>query len=81
MKLLECKLPGKEVRGRGLLLLNSKDLNKDNQDSCISIPVLGNKLSKKRSFYGVFDGHGVYGHLCSNFVKKNVRTSLLFIYF
>ncbi|EAR85071.2 protein phosphatase 2C containing protein (macronuclear) [Tetrahymena thermophila SB210] len=48
----------------------SPNLKKINQDSYIVIPYFPN--DKTYSLFGVCDGHGEYGHLASNFVKKNL---------
>ncbi len=45
------------------------DLFKENQDSFVAIPEFG---STERAFFGVFDGHGKYGHLCAKFVSDIV---------
>ena len=47
-------------------------LNKANQDSYLIQPTgMGNM--KGKGLFGVFDGHGPKGHLCSGFVKEKVR--------
>ncbi|KAJ4898439.1 putative protein phosphatase 2C 35 [Raphanus sativus] len=44
--------------------------DKDNQDTyCIKTELQGNP---NVHFFGVFDGHGVFGTQCSNFVKERV---------
>ncbi|XP_043807195.1 probable protein phosphatase 2C 35 isoform X2 [Manihot esculenta] len=44
--------------------------DKENQDSfCIRTQIQGNP---NMHFFGVFDGHGVYGAECSNFVKDRL---------
>ena len=50
---------------------------KDNQDSCIVLPQLGE--FKDISFFGVFDGHGKDGHLCSRYARDHVYFSSLLI--
>lgn len=47
--------------------------NKQNQDSCLAIPQLGE--FKDISFFAVFDGHGKDGHLCSRYARDHVLNS------
>ncbi|KAI4373976.1 hypothetical protein MLD38_012030 [Melastoma candidum] len=49
-------------------------LDKENQDSyCIKTQLQGNQ---NFHFFGVFDGHGVFGAQCSNFVKERLLEKL-----
>lgn len=50
-------------------------LDKDNQDSCSAAPCIFPKdgILPEIALFGVYDGHGVQGHLCSRFVSKQVR--------
>ena len=49
--------------------------DKDNQDSCCVIPNIfeNDEEMPKVALFGVFDGHGSEGHLCSRFVSDQVR--------
>lgn len=49
--------------------------NKQNQDSCIALVQLGN--NKDISFFGVFDGHGKDGHLCSRYAKEYLYKNII----
>ena len=50
------------------------DLEKANQDSfMVCEKVLGDPNC---NIFGVFDGHGQYGDLCSHFTASNVRIML-----
>ena len=48
---------------------------KTNQDSIINFPQI-NKLTWQH-YFGVCDGHGVYGHFVSAFIKEHLPKSLL----
>ena len=45
-------------------------LDKPNQDSYSVVPQFGG--DSKRSFFGIYDGHGKEGHSCAWFVRDNV---------
>ena len=53
--------------------------DKDNQDSCSVAPSLFEKIATLPSvaLFGVYDGHGTDGHLCSRFVSSQVVMKLL----
>lgn len=57
--------------------------NKENQDSFLVVPSFEIQPKDEQpataAFFGVFDGHGKDGHLCSRFVKK--RVSIVIYYF
>ena len=50
--------------------------DKDNQDSYSVAPQLSDKL-REASLFGVYDGHGVQGHTCSQYVSVQVRNHSL----
>lgn len=49
-------------------------LDKDNQDSCSAAPCIFPKdgILPEIALFGVYDGHGPQGHLCSRFVSTQV---------
>jgi serine/threonine protein phosphatase PrpC len=44
--------------------------NKSNQDSYIISPNINKK--SWQHYFGICDGHGIYGHLVSSFIKNNL---------
>lgn len=51
------------------------DIKKFNQDSLVSI--LNFRGNPNEHFFGVFDGHGVNGHLVSNFISTHIQNILV----
>jgi serine/threonine protein phosphatase PrpC len=47
--------------------------NKVNQDSLIACPNFAD--SPDQFFYSVNDGHGVYGHFVSNFIREKLPST------